>query len=113
MSFLRPHTISVYRNTNPDTVGRGGYGADLRSEEQLIWGPVSANISEARQARPVTHGIPAAAMFRGIYSIVFRVPDGVVQTKDIVVDQNSNRYQAMSVSWGSFGCTVLGELMEV
>lgn len=113
MSFLRPHTITVWRNENDTSLGRQGYGADLRSEEVKVLGPVAANISEARQARPVPHNIPNAAMFRGIYLIVFEGADGLVKTKDIVIDQNGNRYQAMSVSWGKLGCSVLGELMEV
>lgn len=113
MSFLRPHTITVWRNVDTDDTGRGSYGADLRSEEVKVYGPVAANISEARQARPVPHNIPNAAMFRGIYLIVFAGRDGLVETKDIVKDQNGNRYQAMSVTWGRFGYSVMGEHMEV
>lgn len=113
MSFLRPHTVNVWRVQKTATTGLGPYGADEETDEIKVFGPVRANISEARQARPVPHGIPGAAMFRGIYLIVFRCSDGIVQTKDIVIDQNGNRYQAMSVTWGRFGVSVMGELMEV
>jgi hypothetical protein len=112
-SFLRPHTINVYRTVTADVAGRGGYGADLQDEEVLVYGPIEANIQEARQARPVPTSIPTGTMFRGLYLIVFEGPNGTVHTKDIVVDENKNRYQLITVQWGRFGYSVIGELMEV
>lgn len=112
-SFLYPQTIEVRRTTRPQAGGLQGYGASTKETDVKVFGPVPANISEARQARPVPHGVPDAAMFRGLYLIVFRANRGLVRTKDIVIDEQSNRYELVTVSWGFLGYSVIGELLEV
>lgn len=113
MGFLRPYVISVYRPTPTDGVGALPYEGLEKSEEALVLSGVRANIADSREARPVTSGIPGATMFRSIYRVVFRAAKGIVQVRDIIVDDEGTRYQAMGVTWGYLGYSVLAERLEV
>lgn len=113
MSFLRPHTISIRRPTTPSGTSPLGYQGLRKQDEVVVATGIKANIAASRESRPVTSGLPSAVMFRTLYKIVFDGKDGLVRNRDVIVDQNGRRYQVLSVSWGSLGFSVLGELLEV
>jgi hypothetical protein len=113
VGFLYPFSISVYRPTPTDGIGALPYEGLEKIEEQKVLSNVRANIADTREARPVTSGIPGATMFRSIYRIVFRADKGSVNVRDIIVDDEGSRYQAMGVTWGHLGYSILAERLEV
>lgn len=113
MGFLRPYRISVFRPVTPDGIGAQAYQGLSPAAETRVLSNVRANIADSREARPVTSGIPGATMFRSIYRIVFRAQKGLVQVRDIIEDDEGTRYQAMGVTWGYLGYSVLAERLEV
>lgn len=69
-------------------------------------------INVKKETGKPTTGLPGDNALRTFYSAFFYLPDGLVQTRDQVIDQNNVRYQVVSCSSGLLGYEALLELLE-
>jgi hypothetical protein len=56
--------------------------------------------------------LPTDNALRAFYGAFFYLPDGIVQTRDQVTDENGDNYQVVSAQKGLFGYEALLELVE-
>lgn len=113
MSFLKPHTITVYRPLGNTQPGVNAYGGLSPNAERRILGPVPANIYLNRTGRASEADIPSDAILRAMYRIVFDGPNGAVLTGDVIVDGTGARYQVTAPYWNAMGYSCLCERLEV
>lgn len=113
MSFLKPHTITVYRPIGNTAAGVNGYGGLSSAAETKVYGPVAANIYLNRTGRASEADLPSDALLRTMYRVVFDGPNGLIKTGDVIIDGVGTRYQVSSPYWHSFGWSCMCERLEV
>ena len=120
MSFLRPHTIKISRQTMAtSTTGLGigaysGYSGAVEGSETTVADNLPANIYLMRTARALNTDIPGEAVLRSMYRVVFSSRESsLVEKEDIITDDNGVRYQVTAPYWSSLGYSCLCERLEM
>ena len=120
MSFLRPRTIKITRQTMAAAdsgFGAGsysGYSGAVASSETVIAESLPANIYLMRTGRALNTDMPGEAILRAIYRVVFSSPDpSLVDKEDIITDETGVRYQVTAPYWSSLGYSCLCERLEM
>jgi hypothetical protein len=105
-------TLTFSRQPKTTAAGLQAYSA-LASPAPVVYAqgiPGVLNIKKDT-GRPQAD-LPGDASLRAFYACNFYLPDGLVQHRDIVTDENGLRYQVVSVSSGLLGTQALVEVLE-
>ena len=120
MSFLRPRTITISRQTQQATTsgfGVGsysGYSGAIATDETTIAENVPANIYLMRTARALNTDLPGETVLRAMYRVVFSSSDSsLVSKEDVITADDGVRYQVSAPYWSSFGYSCLCERLEI
>lgn len=115
MSFHYPRTITLRRPGAQAGHGKLGYGGATQGAETVVVAApgVPANIQLRREGQKDTTGLPGDGT-RPTYDV--RIPRrrlalGIVQDRDIVVDDLGARYQVVGPYWDSLGYALRVELL--
>jgi hypothetical protein len=116
-SFIYPRTVSVYREATELSVGESGYLGHSRSIENLIFSTIPASVQcPSIGARRIGDGVlpdDAAGPIRwNIYLPANAVPKGSIIARDIIVDDEGNRYQVAGAYWTLLGWKVQTTRLE-
>ena len=105
-------TLTFSRQPKETAAGLQSYSA-LAAPAPVVYAqgiPGAINIKK-ETGRPQA-ALPGDASLRAFYACNFYLPDGLVQHRDIVTDENGTRYQVVSVSSGLLGTQALVEVLE-
>jgi hypothetical protein len=105
-------TLTFSRQPKNTAAGLQSYSA-LAAPAPVVYAqgiPGAMNIKK-ETGRPQAD-LPGDASLRAFYVCNFYLPDGLVQHRDIVTDENGLRYQVVSVSSGLLGTQALVEVLE-
>lgn len=103
MSFLHPRTITIKRPGAQTGVGAVGYGGQLPSTETPLFTGLEASIQAARTPGSSGVGLPGDSRGSG-WQIFFKGPAvGAVRNRDIIIDDQGNRYQVSTAYWNPLG----------
>lgn len=116
MSFLFEHVVSIRRPAHQASgAGKQGYGGIDAAETDLIAEGVPASVQAKGTGRANPAGLPAdASPFR--WQIVIEaghVDAGVIQDRDIVIDNLGRRFQVSADYSHSLGWTLQAEKLEL
>ncbi len=105
-------TLTFARQPQAAQVGVQAYAAMNAPQPQVyaLQIPGVLNIKK-ETGRPIA-GLPGDAGLRAFMNAAFWLPDGLVQVRDIVTDENGQRYQVVTVSTGLLGTQALLEVLE-
>lgn len=109
MSFIYPRTISI-RRPNPTTgIGALPYQGLDPQDETILFTNVPASIQHGGGTANKA-GLPADTMSAPtwqIYIPLCAIPKGAIQDRDVIVDDEGQRYQVQASYWNSLGynCT--------
>lgn len=112
MSFLYPRTIQISRQNRDAAVGAQPYSGVTEVNETLIVSGVAAHIQSDRQGTAPIAKLAADAAGESTWKIIFRLPRGTVQTRDIITDDLGNRYQVIAPDWGPLVTTCRAQLLQ-
>lgn len=111
MSFVYPRVISVRRRPAEAGVGAVGYGGSIPENETIIAQGIDAAIQLSRDGRKPEANLPADGR-KTTWRILFKLPNGTVADRDIIVDDLGLRYQVVGAYWNSLGYNCLCERQE-
>lgn len=105
MSFMYPRTISLVRPTQASAEGAVGYGGQTPDSEQPIAAGLSANIQLDRQGRRNRVDLPGDGNETqwNIFVPATELAKGMAKDRDVVIDDESVRYQVVAAYWNSLG----------
>lgn len=112
MSFLYPRTIAIRRQNADNAVGGQPYGGVTQANETVIASGLAARIEADRRGTTPEAKLPADAAGESLWKIMFKATLGLVQSRDIIVDDLGNRYQVISADWNPMLTTCLAQIME-
>jgi hypothetical protein len=112
-NFLYPNTISITRPNQNTGVGTVGYGGLSPMDESSIASGIPANIQIDKGSRTPVAKLPGDATYESIWKIIFKGPNGLTQTRDIITDELGRRFQVVSADWGPMVTTCRSQLLEV
>jgi hypothetical protein len=104
--------VSISRPNQETGVGAQPYGGLAASNQTLIAQNIRAHIQSDRQGTAPIARLPADAAGESIWKIIFKLPIGTVQTRDVIVDDIGNIYQVISVDWGPLVTTCRAQIMQ-
>lgn len=119
-SFMYPRTCSILRaktvaGTN-DAIGDVGYSGEENNTsladpegETVLFSGVQCSIQADSPGRPSGIKLPQDATSRPRWKILIpfaAIPFGAIQNRDIVVDDQGNRYEVALPYWNSLGFTL-------
>ena len=92
-------------------------GAGLQAYQDLKATTVyAANVlgvlTQKKESGAPRTGLPGDAALRAFFEANFYLPDGTVQMRDFVTDENGQKYQVVSCSFGLLGYQALLEIVE-
>ena len=105
-------SLTFSRQSAAAPVGLQGYSSFANQAPVVYAQNIPAVINLKKQTGKAEVGLPGDAALRAFYDAAFYLPDGFVQHRDIVVDNNGLRYQVVSVSSGLLGTQALLEILE-
>lgn len=114
MSFLYPRTISIRRPAAQSGEGALAYGGQTQSGETSVETGVPASIQERREGQKSQVGLPGDGTKPTWYVFIPRsaLALGVVKDRDVVVDDQGERYQVIANYWDSLGYRLTAERLE-
>ena len=112
MSFLYPRSITVSRQNQDILVGSQPYAGVTQANETVIVSGVPAHIQADRQGTSPVAKLAADAAGQSTWKIIFKLPLGTVQNRDIITDDLGNRYQVISADWGPLVTTCRAQILE-
>ncbi len=112
MSFIYDRTISIRRPAKQTGVGIQKYGGETIAEETVIEDCVPASVQQKRESTRDVSGVPSTGK-AGNWRIYFNLPNGKVQSRDIIVDDLGIRYQVLMPYWTRLGYNCSCERLEV
>jgi hypothetical protein len=104
--------ITITRPMTETQVGVVAYQGVLATNEIVIASKVSASIQLDRTGKRPDGGLPGDTVGRGTWKILFNLPLGTVQERDIITDDLANRYQVINAYWNNFGYALLAERLQ-
>lgn len=115
MTFLYPRTVAIRRPNISGAVGIQPYSGAEPTDETVIATALPAGIQQARARGAPDGGVPEDAPDRIVYYVFIprrAATLGLIQTRDIVVDDLGNRYVVSSPFWDSLGYKLYAELLQ-
>jgi acid phosphatase family membrane protein YuiD len=115
MSFLYPRTISIVRPGVQSGAGNQGYLGEMPSTETAVVSGISCSIQQKKEGRNPDASLPGDIAKRSMWRIFIplnAVALGVIQDRDIVIDDLGIRYQVGAPYWNSLGYNLLAEKLE-
>lgn len=111
MSFIYPRTVSVVRATTTTAAGLVNYN-DLEEESTVAAGLAASIQLKKERGRPAAD-VPGDALARTLWSILIpNQENGLIQVRDVIVDEIGIRYQVLAPYWNSLGYNILAERLE-
>jgi hypothetical protein len=114
MSFLYPRVVALRRPGGQSGEGIVAYGGQTQAAEQVIaWG-IPASIQERREGQASRVGLPGDGTRPSWYVFIPRaaLPPGSVLDRDVIVDDQGQRYQVIANYWDSLGHRLTVERLE-
>jgi hypothetical protein len=113
MSFLYPRTMTLARAAAQAGEGQIGYGGKTQAAEMVIAQDIPCTFDLRREGQKDTTGLPGDGT-RPTYDC--RIPRrslalGMVQDRDIVIDDQGLRYLVVGPFWASLGYALRVELL--
>jgi hypothetical protein len=107
-NFLYPRTVSFYREGTQLATGTSVYLGHNRAIESLVFSGVAAsvqcpNVTPRRIGDGVLPDDAAGPVRWNIFLPANAVPKGSIISRDIVVDDEGNRYQVIVAYWTLLG----------
>lgn len=121
-AFIFNRTISVMR---PDgeappsgvtTVQLGGYSGVTAAAETEIYFDLPASIQPRSSVRQHVNSLPSDQRSPYVWSFYLKngaVPVGGIKNRDIIVDDQGERYQVEASQWTLLGCHIRALMLEV
>jgi len=105
-------TLTFSRQPKETAAGLQSYSA-LAAPAPVVYAQgIPGVLSIKKETGRPQAGLPGDAALRAFYACNFYLPDGLVQHRDIVTDENGTSYQVVSVSSGLLGTQALVEVLE-
>lgn len=116
MSFIYPRTISVNRPKQESGFGVvNGYVAQAPSDETTVASGIPASIQAKAASSHNPAGLPSDSKALTTWRVLTKrgtLADGLVQNRDVVVDDLGRRFQVIAAYTNSLGACFLCEQME-
>lgn len=112
MSFMYPRTIFITRPINTSGVGALGYQGLDPQDETIIASDIAANIQRSENTRSLATDLPGDVTRGSMWAIFFKMPNGILQDRDIITDDLNIRYQVTASYWNSMGYKALCERLQ-
>jgi len=112
VNFLYPRSIAITRQNQDAAVGAQPYSGVTQANESTIATGIAAKIQADKGGAAPVAKLVADAAGESVWKIIFRLPLGTVQSRDIITDDLGNRYQVISADWGSLVTTCRAQLLE-
>jgi len=110
--FLYPRTISINRPKSNAAPGAQAYSGVTPQNETVLFTGIAAHIEAERIGTAPASNLPANTQGEPIYLIIFKLPLGSVKNRDIIIDDQSDRYQVISADWGPLVTTCRSKKLE-
>lgn len=114
-ALLYPNTVTILRLPIGVTLGGVGYGGHLAADESQLFTGVACNIGLRRTAGSPDPGLPADALNRTAWRILFPRPAlalNSMQPRDILLDELGVRYQINEADWSLLGYNATAERLD-
>lgn len=111
MSFIYPRTISIVRQVLSTAVGALPYRGETPSNETTVASGIPASIQRKKVGQKAMAGLPGDGN-QSIWQILFNLPIGTVNVRDVIVDELGVRYQVQAPYWNSMGYNCTCERLE-
>jgi len=115
-AFIYNRTITITRPAAHTTVGPVGYGGVTQATETAVLSGLKASIqAKSGSTRPRAGDLPAsppAPIGWNIYLPRNAVANGVIKDRDIVTDDNGDRYQVDAANWTPMGYKLMTIRLE-
>jgi hypothetical protein len=112
MSFIYPRTIAITRPVDQAGEGAVGYGGTQNFPETPVVSDVPASIQYAKSGMRPSGNIPDDIDKKTFWNIFFRLPEGIVNARDIITDDLGVRYQVNAPYWNSLGYKITAERLD-
>jgi hypothetical protein len=115
VSFLYPRTIAIHRPATATTVGAQGYSGETAAVESVIIVDIPASIQQAPSRGSPEGGLPADSPMTASWKIF--IPKsaaalGLIQNRDVVIDDLGARYVVIANYWNSLGYRLFAQLLQ-
>lgn len=114
MNFLYPRVIQLRRVAVQTGEGIAPYGGHTQAGETTVASGIACSIQERREGQRSVVGLPGDGTKPTWYVFIPRsqLALGVVKDRDIVVDDQAERYQVIANYWDSLGYRLTVEKLE-
>lgn len=112
MSFMYPRTISITRPYTLSGIGAQPYQGLEPSQETPVASGIPANIQQVKETRQPIAGLPGDVARGTLWCVFFRSQNGLVNDRDIIIDDLNVRYQVIAAYWNSLGYKCLCERLQ-
>lgn len=117
MSFLYPRVVSITRPVGSQVVGKAGYQGSSQSNEQPVARGIPASIQASSTGRiSSAQTVPSAApgpIHWKIFIPLNALAKGTVRDRDIITDDEGDRYQVEANYWNSLGYRLSAIRLEI
>jgi hypothetical protein len=105
MGFMYPRTVSFVRSAAQSGVGVVGYGGHTTATETQIAANIPASVQARREGGTAPNGLPGDGTKPTWYVFIPRskLAKGTVENRDIMIDDEGERYQVIQPYWDSLG----------
>ncbi len=115
MSFVYPRLVSFRRPGAQTGIGKVAYGGETAASETPVASNVRCSIQAQREGPHNSVGLPGDALRPMYYVYIPRdaLDAGVVQERDVMLDERGGRYQVVTPYWDSMGHRLSVQSLEV
>lgn len=114
MSFIYPRIVEIRRPFGTTGIGALPYQGLEPQNETVLYTNIPASIQHGGGTANKT-GLPADTMSAPTWQIFIplnALPKGAIQDRDIIVDEESQRYQVQASYWNSLGYNCACERLQ-
>lgn len=112
MSFMYPRTISITRPAEADAPSLSPRYSSLSDPETVVADGIAANIQLDRQGRDNPVGLPSDVKVT-MWRVFFKGALGLLQERDVIIDDLGLRYKVIAPYWNSLGYNALCDRLDV